>query len=377
MSFPIRLVSEGITPPWCFRKYKMKAYITATGIISPQHTHDTADFPDHVESFMANRLACIEPDYRNLINPVLLRRMPRILKMGLASSQLCINRAGNIQPDAIVVGTGLGCLNNLEQFLTEMLSSGEHITSVLPFIYSTHNAVASQIAMMLKNHHYNMTYCHRGFSFESALQDALMHIEEQAEHVLVGGIDECTSDFMHLYGYLGYWKPPADTLSLLKSKTPGTIAGEGSAFFMLSGRSENPTDAVLRGVCTFVTPAGIPDGMIETEIESFLQDNGRIKEDLDLVLLGMNGDFAFDGNYRRLMDSFFSAKTGCAVYKPLCGEYYTSSAFALWLASVIIHRQTVPGTVSISPFTGKRINTILIYNHLRNVEHSMMLVTAG
>ena len=50
MSFPIRLDSEGITLPWYFRKYKMKAFITATGIISPQHTHDTTGFPGHVET---------------------------------------------------------------------------------------------------------------------------------------------------------------------------------------------------------------------------------------------------------------------------------------------------------------------------------------
>ena len=356
----------------------MKAFITASGIISPQHTHDTTEFPGRVESFLANRLTCIEPDYRNLINPVLLRRMPRILKMGLASSQLCINRAGNIQPDAIVVGTGLGCLNSLEQFLTEMLNNKEHITSVLPFIYSTHNAVASQIAMMLKNHNYNVTYCHRGFSFESALQDAMMQLEEQqAENVLVGGIDECTPDFMQLYGYLDYWKLPSDTLGLLKNTTPGTIAGEGSAFFMLSGRSENITDAVIRGVTTFFTPADIPEVRIETEIESFLQDNGIKKEDLDLVLLGMNGDFPFDEIYRRLMDSFFAAETGFAVYKTLCGEYYTSSAFALWLASVIISRQMVPDSVSLCPVSRNRIKNILLYNHLRNVEHSLMLVCQG
>jgi 3-oxoacyl-(acyl-carrier-protein) synthase len=336
------------------------------------------DFPAHVETFMSNRLTCMEPDYRNIINPVLLRRMPRILKMGLAASQLCINRAGTIRPDAIIVGTGLGCLNNLEQFLTEMLNNREHITSVLPFIYSTHNAVASQVAMLLKNHNYNMTYCHRGFSFESALQDALMHIEEkQAENVLVGGIDECTSDFLHLYGYLGYWKPPVDSLGLLENKTPGTIAGEGSAFFMLSGRPEKVTDAVLRGVCTFLTPADGPAGRIETEIESFLQENGLAKEQLDLVLFGLNGDFPFDEIYRQLMRSFFAGKTGCAVYKPLCGEYYTSSAFALWLASVIISRQTVPVPVRISPVSGNRIENILIYNHLRNVEHSLILLTAG
>src|SRR4030042_2478095 len=119
MRFPIRSDSAGITPHWYFLNPEMKAYITSTGLISPQHTHDATGFPDHVESFMANRLTCIEPDYRNLINPILLRRMPRILKMGLASSQLCISRSGNIQPEAIIVGTGLGCLNNLEQFLTE------------------------------------------------------------------------------------------------------------------------------------------------------------------------------------------------------------------------------------------------------------------
>jgi hypothetical protein len=77
------------------------------------------------------------------------------------------------------------------------------------------------------------------------------------------------------------------------------------------------------------------------------------------------------------MDSFLAKNTGCAAYKPLCGEYYTSSAFALWLASVIISRQTVPDSVSLSPVSGNRIKNILLYNHLRNVEHSMMLVTAG
>jgi hypothetical protein len=120
----------------------------------------------------------------------------------------------------------------------------------------------------------------------------------------------------------------------------------------------------------------MPDERIETEIERFLQENGTTKEDLDLVLLGMNGDFPFDWIYRRLMDSFFTAKTGCAVYKPLCGEYYTSSAFALWLASLIISRQTVPASVSISPVSGNRIENILVYNHLRNVEHSLMLLSA-
>ena len=119
----------------------------------------------------------LNPIIKTLINPILLRRMPRILKMGLAAAQLCINRSGGINPDGIIVGTGLGCLDNLEKFLMEVIDNQEHITSVLPFINSTHNAVAAQISMLLKNQNYNVTYCHRGFSFESALLDAMMLIQ--------------------------------------------------------------------------------------------------------------------------------------------------------------------------------------------------------
>ena len=69
---------------------------------------------------------------------------------------------------ALLLVPDLGCLDNLEKFLMEVINNNEHVTSVLPFINSTHNAVAAQISMLLKNHNYNVTYCHRGFSFESA-----------------------------------------------------------------------------------------------------------------------------------------------------------------------------------------------------------------
>jgi 3-oxoacyl-[acyl-carrier-protein] synthase II len=354
----------------------MKATITAAANISPQHTYGEAGFPEVYETSVTNRLTCIEPDYRAIINPVLLRRMPRILKMGLASSQLCISRSGIIQPDAIIVGTGLGCLHNLEQFLLEILNNNEHITSVLPFINSTHNAVASQIAILLKNHNYNVTYCHRGFSFESALLDALMHIEEKkAEHILVGGIDECTDDFMHLHSYLHYWKDPVESVKLLENETIGTIAGEGSVFFMLSDHPGKDSSVILRGVNTFLTSADAPVTDIIAETDLFLNDCGINRQSLDLVLLGMNGDVLHDEIYHELRHTYFSGETGIAVYKPLCGEYYTSSAFALWFSMVVLEQQDVPAPVSLSPVTRKKIQNILIYNQLRNVEHSLMLVT--
>ena len=356
----------------------MKAYITSTGIISPQETHNGVDFPGSVREVVSNRLLCIEPDYKVLINPLQLRRMPRILKMGLAAARLCINRSGGINPDGIIVGTGLGCLDNLEKFLLEILDNKEHITSVLPFINSTHNAVAAHIAMLLQNHGYNLTYCHRGFSFESALDDALMNLEEKAaSHILLGGIDESTDDFMLLHSYLGYWKKPVSNLSLLEDKTPGSIAGEGSAFFMLSSVPSENHYAIVDGVHTFITPDTAKEDEIIPEIDRFLKDHDTDKKDISLFLTGMNGDIGFDLLYSRINQHYFCQQTGMAWYKHLCGEYYTSSSYALWLASVILKSQSIPKITELVPPGKREIEKILIYNHTRNTEHALILLSHG
>ncbi len=354
----------------------MKAYITSTGIVSPQETHQGNGFPGSLREEVNDRLLCIEPEYKVLINPVQLRRMPRILKMGLAAARLCINRSGGINPDGIIVGTGLGCLDNLEKFLLEILENNEHITSVLPFINSTHNAVAAHIAMLLQNHGYNLTYCHRGFSFESALDDALMNLEEnKARHILVGGIDECTDDFMLLHSYMGYWKKPLSNLLLLEDESPGTIAGEGSAFFMLSSVPAGDHHAVVEGVQTFITACTATEGEIIPEIDMFLKKHDTGKKDISLFLTGMNGDSAFDPVYKIISRDYFSAHTGLAYYKHLCGEYYTSSSFALWLASVILETQAIPKVTELIAPEIRNIDKILIYNNIRNSEHALILLS--
>jgi hypothetical protein len=356
----------------------MKAYITSTGLISPQATFDSHVFPATIQEVVSDHLTCIEPDYRSLINPLQLRRMPRILKMGLAAAQLCIRRCRDINPDAIIVGTGLGCLENLEKFLLEVLDNDEKITSVLPFINSTHNAVAAQVAMLLNNHNYNLTYCHRGFSFECALFDALMLVaEKQAENILVGGIDECTDDFMLLHRYLGWWKEPLSNLTLLEEKTAGTIAGEGSAFFMLSAGPSNGFKSSVDGIHTFLTPEKTRVDEISAEIDGFVQRNGMVKNDIDLLLTGLSGDILTDGIYHGLQQSYLDDRTYIACFKPLCGEYYTASSFALWLAFVIMEQQQVPDVITIRRTGIKRIDKILIYNNVRQKEHTLMLLSSN
>jgi 3-oxoacyl-[acyl-carrier-protein] synthase II len=357
----------------------MKAAIKASSVISPQPTYLSGGFPEEIKEYVSDRLFCVEPDYRNLINPIQLRRMPRILKMGLASAQLCINRAGNVSPDAIIVGTGLGCLDNLEKFLLEVLHHDEHVTSVLPFINSTHNAVAAQVAMLLKNHNYNITYCHRSFSFESALQDALMHFEEnKVRNILIGGIDECTNDFVKLHDYLDYWKKPLSNLQLFAGNSPGTIAGEGSAFFMLTGEPyANENVVIIEGCHTFFTPEAPDIIEVKRELDAFLKIIGVPLSQIDGVMLGLNGDNQFDNLYYGLQKDYFTHVPAFMGYKHLCGEYYTASAFALWLGTTILERGSIPEIVRLIGSAPKPLKNILIYNHFRNTEHAMIFLSYG
>ncbi len=106
-----------------------------------------------------------------------------------------------------------------------------------------------------------------------------MNLEEKkASHILVGGIDESTNDFMLLHSYLGYWKKPVSNLSLLEDKTTGSIAGEGSAFFMLSSVPSDNHNVIVDGVHTFITPDTAGETDIIPEIDRFLKDHHTDKE---------------------------------------------------------------------------------------------------
>src|SRR5690606_14557075 len=97
------------------------------------------------------------PDYKEFVEAGMLRRMSKILRMSVACAKDSLLQAGVGQPDAIIVGTGLGCLLDTEKFLNNVLT----VEGLLPptsFIQSTHNTLAGQISLSLGNHAYNMTH---------------------------------------------------------------------------------------------------------------------------------------------------------------------------------------------------------------------------
>jgi 3-oxoacyl-[acyl-carrier-protein] synthase II len=352
----------------------MEAYIRATAAISPQESFNNGLFKSDVTEHQTPWMKCIEPDYKEIINPALIRRMSRIVKMGVASAMRCMNDAGVANPDAIITGTGLGCLDDTGNFLSSMIKNKEQFLTPTAFIQSTHNTISGQIALMIKCNNYNFAYVHRGFSFESALLDAMMMLEEgETHHILLGGIDEVTQDYWNITSRLGLWKrKQTGNLSLLNDKNSGSIAGEGSAFFMLNKDSEGSA-AKFKGVEMIYKPASNDELVIRTH--EMLEKAGVNINDIDAVFMGYNGWPRYDRLYKPLTESVFLGKPIIA-FKHLCGEYMTASSFAAWLASEIIKQQTLPESLLVASPKPSQLRNILICNHFMGIDYTLMLLSA-
>ncbi len=159
----------------------------------------------------------VSPDYKQYIAPASLRRLSPVLRMALAAAKECQANTSQ-QIDAISVGTGLGCLTDTEKFLVTINTSTSDTLSPTAFIQSTHNTIAGQISLELKNHSYNMTHTQNSLSFEVALLDAMMCCREGKSAVLLGAADEAI-DFLKLL------QPSLIQSAILTSGTTFMIVG--------------------------------------------------------------------------------------------------------------------------------------------------------
>ena len=163
-------------------------YINAIASITHQDTFDKKGFSNDLKT-LTYESELISPVYKEYIAPKLLRRMSKILRMSVTCSLNCLKQAGDVELDAIIVGTGLGCLTDTQKFLENYIT----IEGLLPptsFIQSTHNTIAGQISLTLGNKNYNITHTQSTVSFELALQDAMICLDEGMKNVLVGVADE-------------------------------------------------------------------------------------------------------------------------------------------------------------------------------------------
>ncbi len=309
-------------------------YIHSTGLIAP-----AADAPDDNRQRLAS-----EPDYTRWIPPVQLRRTSKVVRMGIGAAKLCTEGTACEKPDALSIGTAMGCLQDTEVFLGKLVSQEEKMLTPTAFIQSTHNTVGGQIALLMGCHGHNMTYVHRGHSFEHAVINTKLYLQDHpGETVLTGGIDELTASSHLLMQRAGVYASTGDS--------GGAIAGEGAAFFTIN---EQAAGALLHIEALHLFIAESTAAALE-EVAQF-----ALLQDIDLLLAGDSGDAQTASFYTSLREMLPAAPA--INFKQFCGEYATASACALSLLAKSIQGEGILQSL-LSAGAAPSFKRALIVNH--------------
>ncbi|MDE6526992.1 MAG: beta-ketoacyl synthase chain length factor [Muribaculaceae bacterium] len=277
----------------------------------------------------------IEPDTKGLIVPSEARRMSKILKRTVCTAITALNNSDVQQPDAIITGTGMGCMENSEKFLIDMSRFGENCLKPTLFMQSTHNTISSLIAIILKCHGYNSTYSHKGISFESALLDAWLQIRRgDISNALTGSHDEVT---------------PFMALVMQRTHPEYSFVSETSMSAVLTSRPGE------RNICEVASVEILYRPDIDLLADRLADDSA--------LMLGVNGNEANDAPYTQLLE-LLGHTPALLQYKNIFGENFSSPAMAFYAAATLLGGAAVPQHMLYGATDGcANPETITIVNH--------------
>jgi 3-oxoacyl-(acyl-carrier-protein) synthase len=315
----------------------------------------------------------IDPSFKEYVSPIEARRMGRILKRALATSKEALKAAGCDTVDAIMTGTGFGCIENTEFFLDALSNEGEQLLKPTYFMQSTHNTISSLVAIQTKNYNYNATYAHKGISFESALHDAWLQFRlGKINSALVGCHDEMTETFhsiMKKGGVMGQ-----DDERCGEVAVSVVLSNDMSALRPFDElRAQRPQPLCrLTGLKMLHQPT-MNDLM--DAVTTMLQSADRSLADVDYILTGISGNHQSDKAYLAESKTLFGDKP-LLKYKHLFGENFTASGLGFYVAAQCLKAGKVPSHlfVNANEATNKQPACILLFNRSDGKDHTLILL---
>lgn len=345
-------------------------YIYGSCVISIQPTFEDEYFFEEISTYSQNGISVIDPDYKEFIPALQLRRMGKSMRMAVYASQKAIRQAGNPRIHAVITGTGEGCLRDSEKFVEAIWENEGGMLNPTPFIQSTHNMAAATIALSLGCKGYNMTYTNNSSSFESAAIDTLIYLHENPEeNVVLGGLDEISAQTMEFWSRVNYTKNENLKIpTAINERTPGEIIAEGAGFYVVSGKKKDHCLGKILDVKTIYETENPVDFVFE-----FLNNNNLSHKYIDAVILGYNGDSRFNDVYDEVSAKLFP-EVPHVVYKNVLGEFDTATSLSIDIALKIFKHQEIPSILNLNKEKKDSYNRILIYNQRRGKNHSLMLI---
>ena len=309
----------------------------------------------------------IDPSFKEYVSPIEARRMGRILKRALATSKEALKTAGCDTVDAIMTGTGFGCIENTEFFLDALSNEGEQLLKPTYFMQSTHNTISSLVAIQTKNYNYNATYAHKGISFESALHDAWMQFRlGKIGSALVGCHDEMTETFHSIMKKGGVMGQDDER------------CGEVAVSVVLSRHCEERSNPETKPLCRLTGLKMLHQPSMNDlmdAVTTMLQSAERSLADVDYILTGISGNHENDKAYLAETKTLFGDKP-LLKYKHLFGENFTASGLGFYVAAQCLKAGRVPSHlfVNANEVSDKQPVCILLFNRSDGKDFTLTLL---
>lgn len=328
-------------------------YLHAVNQISIQQPLSDEWF-DNPQRYDTPYQRAIDPDFKRFISPIEARRMGRLLKRAIAVTQSTLDQVGDPLPQAIITGTGLGCVDSTEQFLTALCNEGEQLLKPTHFMQSTHNTIGSTLAIRAHNHAYNATYAQKSVSFESALYDGFGQIASgQIDSVLVGAHDELTPTYFEL---------------LKKARfvgQGGETASEVAVAAYLSHQQEG-------GICQIADVQLFYRPTTE-QLQQYLETVNLDREHL-AVMTSLNGNTAHDTPLSEECKRLFGTLP-LLRYKHLFGESYSASALGFYVAATCLQRGRIPDSLYCAGASRiEKPHSIILFNRNDELDCSIVVL---
>ena len=241
------------------------------------------------------------------------RRLSRLIQMALLAARRS-HSPGAVQRLAVVVGTGLGCLEDAGAFEENLIARDEREPMPARFPNSVHNAAAGQIAMDLGAHGLNSAPTSGEISFEAALWIGMSQLaSDEADAVLAGAVDELNKYPLSLGKRWGFWNEQ-------------TRPGEGAVMARLM-----PMESVPARLATVTAVRlGRYRRPFDAQREADWIASAVDLKGVDVFLSGAKGWPMLEPWYAevaRAVSELAGRTIEHQTYKQSCGEFHSASAF--------------------------------------------------
>lgn len=285
-----------------------------------------------------------DPDFKAFFTMQENRRNCNLLKRAMIVAKLALENSGFSSIDGVVIGSGLGAVENTEKFLKDLVTTGEELLKPSFFMQSTHNAIASTIGIYLQCKGYNTTYCQKGVSFETAVLDAFLTLKQSEDKkYFVGGFDEVSPTYHQILkksNYLTDEYANANCGFILSNiKTPNTICKIAYSSMIYTKDLNN----------------------LSKEFNLVLKKSNISKKDIDCVVVGKFSNPTNDDFVDLAINNFSLNDVKQINFSQEFKECYSASSYSMYIANKLFSQQ-------------KDINNILLYRHFRGKNHSFILL---